>query len=609
MISNIRRYIMKKFTLISIIIILILTSLSGFYIISKSRENEIINTNKDNSPHDFKPPTGVRRDPMLRYNEGSNPSQNKPWPMFQHDLQHTSFVKGVGTGDISNYGLLYHRWDYSFSQPVVADFDSDGRNEIFVYSEGFEGTIGLFKHNGDLLWSHETGSDIWATPVIADINDDDNLEIVVGLRMGEALIAFDAVGNQLWEFPVNGYVESSPAIADINKDGKMDIVFGASPMFDPGSVYAVYSENNNPHLLWKFNADDDISSVIMSSPALMDIDEDGELETIIGSYNNYLYVIDSNGQLLWKFQMEGSEGNGYDGIYSSPVIADLDGDGTVEIIIATLDKKISYDNKIYCLDINGNKLWDFKVGSEVAGSLSIADLNGDGWLEILFGAYDSLLYVLNTEGDELWTYDLGYPTGCSPTIVDLDGDGNLEIIIVSAPRGEEQNPCGNVMFLNNSGSLLWKHVIDGDTWTHPPVVDLNGDERFEILIGVYSGDDGADYGLYVFGDMSSSDLHDTLPDLSIHNWTVHISHPSLLETTVSADVRNIGLVNVSNIDVKFETPEREIGTKTIEKLNALSEVTVEMTWNGYSDEVIVTVDPNDNIEESDENNNKGTEID
>jgi len=65
-------------------------------------------------------------------------------------------------------------------------------------------------------------------------------------------------GNSMWEFQVEGgTIESSPGVADINNDGRMEIIFGVNfPYEDTASVYAIYSENNEPKILWEYQIQD-----------------------------------------------------------------------------------------------------------------------------------------------------------------------------------------------------------------------------------------------------------------------------------------------------------------------------------------------------------------
>ncbi len=88
-------------------------------------------------------------------------------------------------------------------------------------------------------------------------------------------------------------------------------------------------------------------------------------------------------------------------IYSSPTVADLDADGTLEVVIG------SFDYKLYCISHNGTKEWDFLTGASINSGPAIADLDADGSFEIFFGSSDYKIYCLNHTGAEEWNYMTG----------------------------------------------------------------------------------------------------------------------------------------------------------------------------------------------------------
>ncbi|MHA1307010.1 MAG: hypothetical protein ACTSQN_06920, partial [Candidatus Heimdallarchaeota archaeon] len=57
-----------------------------------------------------------------------------------------------------------------------------------------------------------------------------------------------------------------------------------------------------------------------------------------------------------------------DSIYSSPAIADLDGDGTLEVLVG------SDDNKLYCIDHLGVEEWSYTTGANIFSSPAVVDL-------------------------------------------------------------------------------------------------------------------------------------------------------------------------------------------------------------------------------------------
>ena len=181
----------------------------------------------------------------------------------------------------------------------------------------------------------------------------------------------------------------------------------------------------------------------LGSAAAFDLDADGQKEIIAGRHS-VLYVWSADGALLWRAPVgeDASSPNdhGESRQYASPVVGDLDGDGTGEIAIA-------FDIRAAVYDHDGNMLdgWPAAFpgasGDSEIRSIAAADLTGDGVMEILA--------VKTSDGPvtTAWTIDGavldGWPqvqvTDCDTCVdyggynqnigaADLDGDGVPEVV-------------------------------------------------------------------------------------------------------------------------------------------------------------------------------------
>jgi outer membrane protein assembly factor BamB len=113
-------------------------------------------------------------------------------------------------------------------------------------------------------------------------------------------------------------------------------------------------------------------------------------------------------------------------IYGSPSVVDLDGDGSLEVIIGT---SMGF---IFVFDKNG----DDKQGTEfplhlgeIQGQVLTEDINGDGELELCAVDFNSNLVCFNYKGKELWDRRLSGFIDKTPMIGDINGDGILDIVV------------------------------------------------------------------------------------------------------------------------------------------------------------------------------------
>jgi hypothetical protein len=131
------------------------------------------------------------------------------------------------------------------------------------------------------------------------------------------------------------------------------------------------------------------------------------------------------------------------GWYSSPAVADLDGDGQPEVIWG------SYD--VVALNgADGSQQWRASSGNRVWPGVAVTDLTGDGSLEVIVGRGGNALTVYNKDGIKVWEK---YPfTGGEVrtlAVADLEQDGQKEIVVGRAsPGGTRQvsvySPAGAV---------------------------------------------------------------------------------------------------------------------------------------------------------------------
>jgi hypothetical protein len=169
-------------------------------------------------------------------------------------------------------------------------------------------------------------------------------------------------------------------------------------------------------------------------------------------------------------------------LMGAATLADLDDDGELEIVAAEWDYPIGALHVVERNGVEWGGNWPVPLDSVAAATPGVADLDGDGRLEIVYQSYDSL-YVLEPDGSAVagWPKTLSNANFSyqSPAFEDLDGDGKLEIVV-----GAHGNKSGCYVFrLDGSTYPGWPQMVGTWTYCPPTVADLENDGNLEVLLG------------------------------------------------------------------------------------------------------------------------------
>ncbi|MEM8524401.1 MAG: FG-GAP-like repeat-containing protein [Bacteroidota bacterium] len=207
---------------------------------------------------------------------------------------------------------------------------------------------------------------------------------------------------------------------------------------------------------------------------LVDLDGDGGDEIIFGA-NNRLYAYTSKG-LLWEKEVIGTA------IYP-PTVADLDGDGQFEILLAT--GGVPNPGRLYLVDEMGEDLKGWPLNFDDNWVLSapvVSDVDGDGILEIVAASREAptgKVHLLTIEGksySENWPQTLDRTPAVTPSIGDVNGDGEKEIVIFSTASQYVFDLDGNVLEGYPVAVEGLKH-----SYQSPILTDLDDDNRLDII--------------------------------------------------------------------------------------------------------------------------------
>jgi len=310
----------------------------------------------------------------------------------------------------------------------VADLNSDGYPDI-IFSIRHDGTS--YKTNSLIYWGSYGGG--YSTSkrtelptlgtqenAVADLNGDGYLDIVFSNEVGNSYIYWGSSGNFLGSKPAGlpTIRAQGVSIADLDRDGHLDLVFSN---LHNGATYTL-----NSYIYWgsaggNFSAGNRslLPTVGAKENSVADLDNDGHLDVIFSNYHDNLkntFMLSSYvywGSIGGKFSVNNREKLPTQGALGNSV-ADLNNDGHLDIVFSSAQNDNSYNvNSFAYFGASGGKFTtknrqDFPTHG-AHGNL-VADFNGDGNLDVVFSNWSDLkTYTLNS-----FIY-WGAPTGYSST--------------------------------------------------------------------------------------------------------------------------------------------------------------------------------------------------
>lgn len=466
------------------------------------------------------------------------------------------------------YGGCYSSWCETgwYSSPAIADLDGNGTMEVIASAYS---VVALQGATGDVLWRVDSGKDrssapgyshrTWPGIWIKDVDGDNSLDIITA-HSGGYVSVYDNRGyfKPGWpKHPTENEIRGL-VVSDIDKDGSEEIVVtGATngktntwvfehtgalrsgwPQLsnNTGFAYGVYNDN-----AW-----------------VADLDNDGQEEIVVPSDVTTLCVYQPNGNQLSASSLYGNKKWGAVGTWENlsteirgwgqcngirsesyrsnfahgaSVIADVDGDGTKEVIVTgnmyncAVGHPPGKYTSLFIFNADRSRFkkgsWNWEqaplnTGIPLSESYQqiencqpnpvVVDLDGDYQKEILFASYDGKMHSfwLDKTEHHNWPYSV-YKSGegfyrfaSEPVVADLDQDGCSEVIFTSwVEKTTTGMRLGKLHILDCRGNVLFEQNLpipksanlhSNGALPAPSIANIDADSDYELVINtIHSG--------------------------------------------------------------------------------------------------------------------------
>jgi Subtilase family/FG-GAP-like repeat len=424
--------------------------------------------------------------------------------------------------------------------PVFANIDGQAGDELIV-ADG-TGYVHAFRANGTEApgWPVSTPQIAWhgltyhqgfiGGPSVGDLLGNGQQDVVIGGLDGY-VYAWDPGGNLLSGWPqatstavdpsnqtYDAGVYGTPALANLDGNPGLEVIVGAGN----GKVYAWHADGT-PVSGWPVLLQDPAkpfqANPVVSSPAVGDLDNDGTMDVVIGSEEHYgsstrLYVLEPDGSYKtgWPRSLNVFSSSGLPlvatGIALSPVLADVNGDGNLEIGIS------AFTGGYFLFNANGTSATFsaglYGPGSNAADSgtidstanLAVGDLNADGKPDLVAGGaglgllnastndgkvphFNHLVVAFNGNTKKYFrawprvSKDWMFLNG--PILADVDGDGRPEVIM--------GNGIGQLDAFRLDGTEAMDFPKQVGQWIQGSAAagDMAGNHHVEVAVGTRLG--------------------------------------------------------------------------------------------------------------------------
>jgi hypothetical protein len=362
---------------------------------------------------------------------------------------------------------------------LIAELDGDPQLEIVAVGMA-TGPIYAWNHDGTLVpgWPVTTGGAPY--PAAGPLAPEGAPGVAIAIdKYGSVITVVNGAGQTLagWPRPVSNYVSTPPSVSNTTGTPAAELFLGEEDQRLHG-----YSSDGAVLTGWPVYG---TGGQERHTPAIADLDGDGSPEILTGSGATtpgvYLFAYHADGGLVSGFPFN-VEPLGYGTVDLFPAVGDVDNDGAPEIVVCNKRNQVFVIGGTGAIEATLRYAGRFFYSTAPA----LGDFDGDGRMEIAVQTNDSL-NVLRANGDEYpgWPITLGPSRlvgNSAPVIGDVDGDGDLDVAIVTQESGSSTR--GDVRVYDRTGTPLpgFPKELPLGSGAVPAIADLDLDGRNELVV-------------------------------------------------------------------------------------------------------------------------------
>jgi VCBS repeat protein len=222
------------------------------------------------------------------------------------------------------------RPNFASSAPAIADVDGDHRPELVLPGNVYDCSMDPYLDLYYDVWLLKSDRSRWAA------SGYDWTVIPAQAQSGAPLSE---------DYNVIQNIAANAVVADLDRDGRQEILL---PSYD-GKLHA-WSLDKTEHGAWPFVMPG-AGFHFASEPVVADLDGDGSPDVLFTSWgendngeSGKLYVLNAAGELVVSVDLPAPRGGTWSGGLAAPTLADIDGDGELEVVVQTVDAGVvAYD--------------------------------------------------------------------------------------------------------------------------------------------------------------------------------------------------------------------------------------------------------------------------